>query len=66
VQGWIGDYKKALASEDRGCIRGIVDFINPILLKINPKPYLLIELYKENMKDYSIQIGIISLLKCYK
>ena len=35
------------------------------MLKINSKPYLLKELC-ENLADHSTQLGVVSLLKCYK
>lgn len=40
---WIELYKKLLASENRTHIRGITDFINPILLKINSSNSLLLK-----------------------
>lgn len=35
MQKWIQPYKKALISEDRHKLRGIIEFINPMLLRIN-------------------------------
>ena len=39
---WIDSYKsKLLDSNEKGSIRGIIDFINPVLLKVCSKPFLL-------------------------
>ena len=35
---WMKDYERALLSEDRNMVRGVVDFINPIVLEINSEP----------------------------
>lgn len=37
----MGDYQKALLSQDRGHVRGIIEFINPIILSVNSEPLLL-------------------------
>ncbi len=57
-----------MLSNDRGQVRGIIEFINPILLSINSEPYLLREMLALSQKEYSIalQMGVIALLKCYK
>ena len=40
---WIQPYKKSLLSGNRSHMRGITEFINPILLKINNSNSLLLK-----------------------
>lgn len=40
---WIGTYKKLLMSSNRLHIRGITEFINPILLRVNSSNSLLLK-----------------------
>jgi hypothetical protein len=40
---WISPYKKLLLSGNRTYVRGITEFINPILLKINSSNSLLLQ-----------------------
>jgi hypothetical protein len=45
VEKWIGDYKNCLLSaSNKGYIRGIIEFINPIILSVNSEPYILKEI----------------------
>lgn len=62
------DYQKALFSEDRGQVRGIVEFVNPILLTIDPQPSLLKDIIalSHSQESSALQMGVIALLKCYK
>lgn len=41
---WLKDYERALLSEDRNQVRGVVEFINPIILQINSEPSFLLEI----------------------
>lgn len=64
---WIEPYKKSLLSGNRCHLRGITDFINPIILKINSSnSQLLKEVSGLPQENLSTQLGIISLIKCYK
>jgi hypothetical protein len=64
----MSDYQKALLSEDRGKVRGIVEFVNPILLSIDSSPSLLRDIItlSHNQESSAPKMGVIALLKCYK
>lgn len=62
----MSDYQKALLSEDRGKVRGIVEFVNPILLSIDSSPSLLRDIITLSYNQESSKMGVIALLKCYK
>jgi hypothetical protein len=38
---WIDDYLRVLVEGDRLTIRGIIEFINPIICRISKRPVLL-------------------------
>lgn len=65
---WLKDYERALLSEDRNQVRGVVEFINPIILQINSEPSFLLEIISLSEKENSnaSKMGKIALLKCYK
>lgn len=64
---WLHTYQKLLMSQDRSLIRGITEFINPILLKVNSSNSLLLKkIAAMPQENQSTQLGIISLIKCYK
>lgn len=44
MKHWINDYESALLANNRSLTRGIVEFINPIILKIDSNPCLLSKL----------------------
>ena len=70
VLRWIEDYKACLLSAaNRGYIRGIVEFINPIILSVNSEPAILKEILsisEAHNHTGTILIGVVSLLKCFK
>jgi hypothetical protein len=42
ISRWIDDYKQSLSSmSNRGNIRGIIEFINPIILSVDSQPIIL-------------------------
>jgi hypothetical protein len=42
ISRWINDYKQSLSSmSNRGNIRGIIEFINPIILSVDSQPIIL-------------------------
>lgn len=45
---WMPQYKKCLLTSNRGQVRGVIEFINPILLSINSEPFLLKEILQLN------------------
>jgi hypothetical protein len=67
---WIDDYLKFLLEGNRLTVKGIVEFINPIICKISKRPVLLRRLLEvDEIKQHSeenIELGIISLLQCYR
>lgn len=67
---WIGDYLKYLVEGQRLTVKGIVEYINPIVCRVSKRPVLLRHLLEldalQNHTQENISLGIISLLQCYR